>query len=347
MTMTSTPVDWAALYAMQQAGLTQADVYALGAQQATITPVATAPQPTAPVATTPPVGQGTTTDANGNPITQADAVAILSQELLSWGFGQDAVNWAQAQIQSNNSVDQILYSLRQQPFYVNSIFGQVAAARAKNGLPAMTESQILSYKDYAVGLAQQAGLPKGFISDQELQTLMGHDVSTAELDQRITQGYQAALKAPPDVLAELQTYYGVTPGHLAAYFLDPKKALPLIQQQFSAAQIGAEATRTGFGAIDANQAMGIAQLGVTDAQAKTGFTDLAKQAQLMAALPGSAELGITQEQQLGAEFAGNAQDQQAIQRRAQERTAVFAGDYHFAETQNKGISGLGSVNRNG
>jgi hypothetical protein len=304
-------------------------------------------RPPTGVAPTPPLGTGYTTDANGNPVTSGDAVAILSSELASWGFGQDAMDWAKAQIQSNNSIDQILFSLRNQPFYQNSIFGQVQTARTKAGLPAMTEAQILSYKDYAIGVAQQAGLPQGFITDSELTQLMGQDVSTAELDQRITQGYTAALKAPPDVLNQLQQYYGITPGHLAAYYLDPTRALPLLQQQFVAAQIGANATRTGFGGIDQATAMGLAQQGITDTTAKTGFTDLAKQAQLMGPLPGSHEQAIVEGVQLGAEFSGNAQDQQAIAQRAQQRTAVFQGNYHFAETQNRGITGLGSVQRNG
>ena len=297
--------------------------------------------------TGPPAGTTQQVDQNGNPITSQDATAILASELASWGFGNDAILWAAQQIQSNNSIDQILYSLRQQDFYKKSIFGQVDAARSQAGLPAMTEAQILSYKDYAIGVAQQAGLPQGFITDSELTQLMGMDVSTAELDARVTQGYQAALKAPPDVLSQLQQYYGITPGHLAAYYLDPTRALPLLQQQFTAAQIGANATRTGYGAVDQNTAMYLAQLGTTDAQAKTGFTDLAKQAQLFNALPGSGEQGIAQQIQLGAEFGGNAQDQQQIAQRAQQRTAVFQGNYKFAETQNRGITGLGSVPRNG
>lgn len=296
---------------------------------------------------TPPLGTGTTTDANGNPVTDQDAVAILSSELTSWGFGTDAVDWATAQITSNNSIDQILYSLRQQPFYVNSIFGQVAAQRQAANLPAMTEAQILSYKDTVVGSAQQAGLPTGFITDNEIAQLAGHDVSASEVDARITQGYTDATKASPDVLNQLQSYYGVAPGDLAAYYLDPTRALPLLQSQFTAAQIGAEGTRTGFGSLDQNTAMGLAQLGVTDQTAQTGLSKLSGESQLMNALPGSGEKGIAQQVQLAAEFGGNAQDQQAIASRAQEREAVFAGNYHFAETQNRGITGLGSVNRNG
>lgn len=297
--------------------------------------------------TTPVVGQPLTTDANGNPVTQGDALAIISDELTQWGFGADAITWATQQITSNNSIDQIVYSLRQQPFYKSSIFGQVADQRSAAGLPAMTEAQILSYKDTVYGSAQQAGLPSSFITDAEIAQLAGHDVSASEVDARITQGYTAALKAPPDVLAQLNTYYGIDAGHLAAYYLDPTKALPILQQQFNTAQVGAEATRTGYGSLDQSTAAGLTQLGVTDAQAQAGFTKLGTESQLFNALPGSGEQGVNQQIQLAAEFGGNAEDQQAISKVAQQREAVFQGNFHFAESQGRGITGLGTVPRNG
>lgn len=297
--------------------------------------------------TAPPPGTTMTVDQNGNPITDQDAIAILSQELTSWGFGSDAVAWATQQIQSNNSIDQILYSLRQQPFYKTSIFGQVAAARTANNLPAMTEAQILSYQDYAIGVAQQAGLPQGFINTEELVTLMGNDVSTSELDARITQGYVAALKADPITRAMLQEDLGVTAGQLAAFYLDPTRALPLIQQEFATAQIRGAAFNTGYGNVTKDQAKLLAELGTTQNQAETGFTQLAKQAQLFNALPGEGAPAITQEMQLAAEFGGNAEDQMLIKQRGEQRAAAFAGNYHFAESPNRGITGLGSVPRNG
>lgn len=278
---------------------------------------------------------------------QNDAIAILTNELTAWGFGQDAINWAIQAVQSNQSTNQILVSLRQQPFYQNSIFGQVAKARAAAGLPAMSEQAILNYKDYVIGVAQQAGLPQGFINDAELVQLIGSDVSTSELDARITQGYVDALKAPQDTRDMLQQYYGIDTGHLAAYYLDPKKALPLLQQQFQAAQLGAAATRTGFGALDRASAEQLASLGVTESQGEKGFSDLAKQQQLFNALPGSAEQAIGTQVQLAAEFGGSAPAEQEIQARQDERKATFEGGYRFAETQGRGITGLGPAQRNG
>ena len=334
--------DWAALAAAGRAGGTayleaqaraaQPDFNAQGNAQAT-----------------PAAGTGANIyDANGNILPQADAEAILANELQSWGFGQDAVDWSKTVLTSNASIDQILFELRKQPFYVNSVYGQTNAARSAAGLPAMTEAQINAYKDYAVGVSQQAGLPTGFMSDQQVAKLAGMDVSTAELDSRITQGLTKAMQSDPLTLSTLQNYYGVTPGHLAAYYLDPTNALPLLQNQFASAQIGATAQRTGYGAIDQGTAMGLAQLGVTPSQAQTSFTKLGIETPLFNALPGAAgEQAITEGQQLGAEFGGNATDQMLIQQRAQQRQAAFQGQYKFAETAGRGITGLGAAPRNG
>jgi hypothetical protein len=297
---------------------------------------------------TPGAGTGNNIfDANGNILPQADAEAILANELTSWGFGQDAIDWSKTVLTSNASIDQILFELRKQPFYVNSVYGKTNAGRTAAGLPTMSEAQINAYKDYAVGVSQQAGLPAGFMNDDQVVKLASMDVSTAELDARITQGLTKAMQSDPLTLDTLQNYYGVTPGHLAAYYLDPANALPMLQNQFLSAQIGSTAQRTGYGAINQPTAMGLAQLGVTPAQAQTGFTKLGTEAQLFGALPGTAEQNIGQGVQLGAEFGGNAEDQMLIQQRAAQRQAAFAGSYKFAETAGRGMTGLGAAPRNG
>lgn len=321
-------------------------------------PGSTTTQPTGPAATTTPAASTTpasttpstpTTvdDANGNPIPTQDATALISSELTSWGFGSDAVNWVTGEIQSNKGVDQILNDLRAQPFYVNSIFGQVNAARQAKGLGDMTEAQILAYQDYAVGDLSQAGIPQGFLTQNELVQLMGGDVSTSELDARVTQGFVDATKADSNTKSVLANDYGVDIGNLAAYYLDPTKALPLLQSQFAAAQIGGAALRTGYGSLSADTLNDLAAQGITPDAAQTGFSDLGKQSQLFNPLPGSNQAPINQQVQLAAEFGGDAADQQAIKSVADQRVAAFAGNYKFAETAGRGITGLGPAPQNG
>lgn len=288
-------------------------------------------------ATTPPTG--------ATQAAQNDAIGILSNELTTWGFGSDAIAWATSEVQSNKSVDQILFDLRQQPFYVNSIFGQTNAARTAAGLPVMSEADILNYKDTASQIARSAGLPQGFMTDAEMARLMGMDVSTSELSQRVTQEYVNATQALPVVRDELARMYNlspdqITPGGLAAYYLDPTKALPALHQQLQAATIGASAIQSGFGQIDRSYAEGLASQGVTADAARTGFSNVAREGQLYGQMPGQGSPLVTQAQALGAEFDKNAADITAVQQASDEAKSPFQGGGRFAE-ETGGVSGLG------
>lgn len=305
----------------------------------------------APSSAIAPGGAATTSSGQSSPQTgadqaaQASAIGVLSNELTSWGFGADAISWATSEVQSNKSVDQILFDLRQQPFYVNSIFGQTNAARTAAGLPVMNETDILNYKDAAEQIARSAGLPQGFMTDQELVSLMGADVSASELSQRVTQEYVNAAQALPVVRDEMARMYGlspdqITPGGLAAYYLDPTKALPVLHQQLQAATIGASAIQAGFGQIDRSYAEGLASQGVTADTAKTGFSNVARESQFYGQLPGQGTPLITSAQALGAEFDKNAADITAVNQASAEARAPFQGGGRFAEGTG-GVSGLG------
>src|SRR5207248_3202290 len=103
-------------------------------------------------------------------------------------------------------------------------------------------------------------------------------------------------------------------------------------QKFTAAQIGAEAGRTGYGAVNRDTALGLAQLGVTDAQAAAGFNKLGHEAGLFQAQV-QGEEAIGQDTQLSAQFANNATAQLAFEQRAAQRKAAFAENTGFGVTQ--------------
>lgn len=192
-------------------------------------------------------------------------------------------------------------------------------------------------------IARSAGLPQGFMTDSELTQLMGADVSTTELDQRVTNGYVKALQAPPEVKQALSDYYGLSTGGLAAYYLDPNKALPLLEKQLTSAQIGGASIRTGYGEVGQTTAEGLAAQGVTETGAQTGFGHLATLSPLFNPLPGeSGATPITQAEQLGSEFANNAQDQLLIKQASDTRKAVFQGGGRYDEST-KGLGGLGNA----
>ena len=128
---------------------------------------------------------------------------------------------------------------------------------------------------------QQAGLPAAATDNALLGQLIGKDVSPAETQMRVNAAMAALQSEDPQVIAQLQSQYGLTQGALALHLLSPDIAANVIQQQVTAAQIGAEAARQGtniqYGGTGPLSAMGLAAQGVTQAQAAQGFGTIAQQ----------------------------------------------------------------------
>lgn len=220
--------------------------------------------------------------------------------------------------------------------------------RQKAGLPAITVAQYLSYEDQANQLARAAGLPQGFMNRETIGKLIGADVSASELSQRVNDGYAAAMKAPPETRELLNKYYGIDLGHLAAYFLDPTHALPMLQQRFLAAQIGTQGVESGFGDIGQATATHLAQLGISQGQAAAGFATLAPLTALETSLPGApgsqgSPANVTGGQLVAAQFEGSGAAQLAVQHAQETREAPAKGGGGFALSQ-QGLVGAGFGN---
>ena len=201
--------------------------------------------------------------ANGSAFSQIEAT------LTQYGLGSLA-NWAWGELVNGKNSDQIMIDLQQQPAYQDSLFGTVNTVRAINGLKPMAPSDILTYADTAYQLAQQAGIPKNFMGQNELTQLMGNDVSASELSDRVTKGYMAAMNSPAETKMLLHQYFGLEPGAIAAYYLNPKVAEGTLQNQTVAAEVGTQAQQSGFGALSAKDAMNLSQ--VLQSQGKIGPT---------------------------------------------------------------------------
>lgn len=270
---------------------------------------------------------------------------IISQFFQSIGITDpSALAWAQGLLTSGAGVAQVEVQMYDQPWF-QARFPEIGLAQ-KNGLPPISPQDVLNYEQTASQVEQQVGLPQGFIGKDEITQLMGtYNVSPAELTDRLVQGYAVAnqqASSVPQVAQALKDYYNVGPGGLAAYWLDPTKALAQLQKQFSAAQIGASAGITGFGSVDRGTAEQLAGLGVTQTQAQQGFAQLAHLRQAYNPLPGESGGGVSQASQVAGQFEGNARAQLAMQLAAQTRQAAFAGQGSFSGDQG-GAHGLGAA----
>lgn len=229
-----------------------------------------------------------------------------------------------------NNPDAIIFAIRDQPTYKRRFAGN--AARVKAGLSELDPGSYIGLENQFRETLRANGLPSNFYDQaDDFQTLIEGDVSNAELNERVQQGYRAVADADPEVKRQMQTLYGVNEGQLAAYFLDPKKAAPLLTRQARAAQIGARGLESAGIQLTGGLAEDLARRGVTEAEAQQGFTAIGKLGELTTQLSG--ETALSQEQIVGQQFGTDTQAALELEKRKRRRVAEFSGGGGFARTQ--------------
>jgi hypothetical protein len=147
--------------------------------------------------------------------------------------------------------------------------------RQKAGLPVLSPAEYLSAESSYRQILSAAGLPKGFYDDAaDFRNWISGDVSPTEVKSRVDMAVQATTQANPAYKGALYQMYGINESDLTAYFLDRKKAEPLLKKQASAAAIGAAALRRGF-ALDRSEMENYATYGITADQAEQGYAKIA------------------------------------------------------------------------
>lgn len=263
--------------------------------------------------------------------TTYSAAAIIANALRDYGLS-DLGDWAWSQYLATGSMDQVFIDLRSQPAYKARFPAMEALARQGK---AISEGEYVSYERSVGQLLQQYGIPRGmYDTPQGIAELLVKDVSAAEVNSRLRIAASAAMQAPQEVRDSMQQMYGVDPGHLTAYYLDPDKALPLIEQQWAAAQVSGAAAKQKA-AIDAAEAERLAAQGVSYDQAMQGFGQVAATAGLGQSVGGD----IADERTRREAAFGDVQAQQKVASVQRGRAAQFQAGGGAVETQS-GVSGL-------
>lgn len=338
----------------------------LMAQRTTNTAAATAPVTaptgTAPASPAPPKGawmdptqvaglptpdpaalaaQDQTDAANRN------ALASIKAVLAIYGL-EGLAGWAWNEIVAGRSEAEVLIDMRDpsteggKAFY-NRFPG--IKARMDAGLPPLSPAEYVAYEDQAYKLMRAAGMPKGmFDTREDFTDLITKNVGLPELNDRINIYKNATYSMTPQEQARLSHEFGLAPGSgaLAAYFMDPDKALPLLQRDYDAARVGGAADMAGYQGLSDETARSLASAGVSADAARKGFGDLLREDELFHRLPGQVGRDFSQQDQLGAQFLGDAPTQMALERVARERVATFSGGGGFDSTR-EGVGGLGTA----
>lgn len=236
-------------------------------------------------------------------------------------------------VRAGYNADTVALMLRETPEYQ----ARFPAMKTLTGRGrAISEADYIGYEQGAAGLEQQYGLPKGMLMGN-VTGLLEADVSVVELKDRVTLASAASLSAPQELKDTLSKYYNIGSGGLAAYWLDPAIATPLLEKQYATAQIGAEALRQNIG-LDLSIASELQGLGVTQEAARTGFGEVANQKGFSSGAGDTA----SQDTLIKANIGGNAAAKQEVERVAGSRIGRFQQGGEFLSDKG-GAAGLGSA----
>ena len=261
-----------------------------------------------------------------------DARNTIKSVLATYGLGDlsDFLYgvYARQEVDINNP-DALIFAIREQDAYKKRFTAN--AARAKKGLAELDPSSYLALENDYRRLLQSNGLPPGFYDQTEdFTALLEGDVSPQELQTRVQEGFRAVQDADPEVKRQMQELYGVNEAGLAAYFLDPTKAAPILTRQAEAAKIAARAKEQGNIQLQFATAEEIAARGITADEAQAGFTALGLQEGLYTEMMG--EQALTQQQKVGAALGYDVEAQRGIKQRQAARKSPFQGGGGFAKT---------------
>lgn len=263
---------------------------------------------------------------------QQSAYDIIAETLAAYGL-ESLTDFVRGMVFDEDILDQniLVGKIRETEQYKTRFAGNTARRNA--GLNALSEGEYLALENQYRSLFRNSGLPAGFYTDKETtDMLISNDVSIAEVAERVNQGYEAVANADPEVVSEMRRLYGISDGGLAAYFLDPQKATPMLLRQARSAEIAGQATQEGF-QLDVATAEQLARQGISGQEAQTGFQAITSLGEVFTPTTEERQAGeqrFGQAEQVGAVFGTSAAAQQRLRQRARRRQAAFEAGGGFA-----------------
>ena len=184
------------------------------------------------------------------------AYDLLYTEFKKYGL-ESLVEDVKGLIMTATSDAEITMGLRNSENYKKRFAGN--AERIAKGLTALDEASYLAKEDAYQNLMREYGLPATYWTKDAtgkqpgFDQLIANDVSARELEDRLMTAQDRVLKANPEILNTLKSFYGdtINTGDILAYTLDPKNAIKDIQRKVTAAEIGAAQTGAGLQATKA------------------------------------------------------------------------------------------------
>ena len=216
-----------------------------------------------------------------------DAYALLNQTFRDYGL-ESLVPAIEGFMKRNLGPNQAAIELRTMPEYIARFKGN--DLRRASGKNALTEAEYLAVEDAYDQTLRAYGQQNYFGIDRKTKQekaaeLIGNDISAVEFKDRIQLAVDRVQNADPMTKDVLKQFYPtLNESDLIGYFLNPKDNLPKLQEKVTASEIGAAAKGLNL-ATDIATATDLAKYGVTQAQAREGYSGIS------AVLPTATKLG--------------------------------------------------------
>lgn len=265
-----------------------------------------------------------------------DAYNRLKSILDSYGLGSLAGKIL-SYVQEGMSEDSIMLELQGTTEW-KSRFSANDARRAA-GMSVLSPAEYLATERAYRQTLSEAGVPAGFYDQtSDFTKFLSSDISPAELKGRVDTAATFVRSADPQQLALMKTWY--TEGDLIAFALDPKRAAPLVGKAFQAASIGGIAAGDGLG-IGRDTAEQLANAGIEDQQARSGFSSLGRDKTTLDRLAGiDGQDALTGDQLASAAFLGDAGTNKKIDRLKSAERGRFSGSSGIGQGSLSKSSGL-------
>lgn len=267
-----------------------------------------------------------------------DARQTVRQVISSYGIEESLADYlfdliAKDEIDLTDA-DSVIFAMRERPEYQRRFSGN--AKRRAAGFEELDPATYLSLEQSYREILASNGMPSNFYdSNDDFADLIGGNVSVSELNERVQEGYRAVADADPAVRAQMYRLYGIRENELAAYFIDPNRARPLLsaadyRRQARAAQIAARGEEQAGVSLTGELAEDLARRGITEEEAARGFGEIGALGELRQQFAG--EEAISQDELVQQQFGVDINARERLRRRQQGRVAAFEGGGAFSST---------------
>ena len=309
---------------------------------------APAPTPTAAPASPAPVASGPAlpglSQAQSNALSgpEQNAYQAVYATLATYGLQSLAGTLYNYAIQGYDQPT-VNYLIQQTPEWQQRFAGN--ALLEKKGLAPLDPATYLATEQSYASVLRAAGIPPSMFGKEDFATWIGNSVAPTEIQNRAQIAEQWVNDNDPYFLQALQQFHGVGKGDLIGYALDQTRGLPFLNLVSQQAQIGAAALRHGLNA-NPDFASQLANMGVSQAQAETGYSNIAQELPRMQDLAKIAGKTYGQTTAEKAQFLGDQNAAAARLNIIQQEQAKFSGTpglgsnfYHPAYGLSRDIEG--------